>query len=165
MNSGINYGVDDKDLDDAAFWAVIDSAAAAASTTVSKHRNNIYVAHKQTPIRPLPAIPNPSPHSSNRLPKNPRNGGEISNCRPQKISKMTPNSSMVMVKQNVQRSPAHVTNYSSPELDRSNNNSPIGSECSPATTLRHCLAAPFPTVSLFKQYQNAAMAVSNKLHI
>ncbi|XP_016471502.2 uncharacterized protein LOC107793625 isoform X1 [Nicotiana tabacum] len=163
MNSGINYGVDDKDLDDAEFWAVID-AAAAASTTVSKHRNNIYVAHKQTPIRPLPAISNPSPHSINRLPKNPRSGGEVSNCRPPKISRTTPssNSSMVMVKQSVQHSPSHVTNYSSPELDRSYNNSPIGSECSPETTLRHCLAAPFPTVSLFKQYQNAAMAILEK---
>lgn len=68
--------------------------------------------------------------------------------------------------------------YSSPPETRSSvteygyrNSSPGGSECSPMTTMsngrcddragimRHSLSGQFPSVSLFKEYQDAAMAV------
>ncbi|MCD7448110.1 hypothetical protein HAX54_038204 [Datura stramonium] len=202
MNSPINYAIDDKDLDDAALWAVIDSAAAAAAaaaslsasstTTVSKYRKPVPYNH--SPIRSFP-ISNPSPQS--KLPKTPRNfhnhhyDGEVLNHRPQKISRLDTNcvsglsetspNPMAVVK-HVQRAPA-VTNYSSPVTRRSpapvtgydhSYNSPIGSDCSPVTTMihgqcedrdgimRHSLAGQFPSVSLFKEYQNAAMAILEK---
>jgi hypothetical protein len=66
----------------------------------------------------------------------------------------------------VQRTPTPVTKvYSSPE---------IGNEVSPRcfgrndeendNGMRHSLSGMFPTVSLFKEYQNAAMAVINYSH-
>ncbi|KAJ8537790.1 hypothetical protein K7X08_014330 [Anisodus acutangulus] len=71
---------------------------------------------------------------------------------------------MAVVK-HVHRTPT-VTNYSSPvapvtEYDHSYN-SPIGSDCSPVTTMSHSLAGHFPSVSLFKEYQNAAMVILEK---
>lgn len=47
-----------------------------------------------------------------------------------------------------------VSNYP-PQKTSPNSSSPIGD----AAILTHSLAAPFPTVSLFKEYQNAAMAI------
>lgn len=194
MDSPINYAIDDKDLDDAALWAVIDSAAAAAasssSSTVTKYSKPLSYNH--SPIRPF-SITNPSPQS--KLPNTPRNfnnhhyNGEVLNQRPQKMSRSNTNcvselsetstNPMAAVK-HVRRTPT-VTNYSSPVMRRSPSpvteyehryNSPIGSDCSPATTMshgqcedrdgvvRHSLAGRFPSVSLFKEYQNAAMAVN-----
>ncbi|XP_049407473.1 uncharacterized protein LOC125870960 [Solanum stenotomum] len=190
MDSPINYAIDDKDLDDAALWAVIDSAAAAASSTTAVTKYSKPLPNNHSPIRPFPSS-NPSPQS--RLGKTPRNfqnhhhNGEVLNHRPQKmsrsdsncvsgLSKTSPNP-MAVVK-HVQRYPA-VTSYSSPvtrspapvmEYDQ-RYNSPIVSECSPVATMshgqredrdgvvRHSLAGPFPSVSLFKEYQNAAMAI------
>lgn len=75
------------------------------------------------------------------------------------------NSSLAMVKHAYQ-----TPTYTSPETRTLNLNqfSPIGSDCSPRSCgqcnesefPRHSLAGQFPSVSLFKDYQNAAMAVS-----
>lgn len=183
MNSPMSYAIDDKDLDDAALWAVIDSAAAAASlaasstTTVSKYRKTLPYNH--SPIRPL-HIPNPSPQSNPRNFQNHHRDGEVLNHRPQKISRSNTNcvselnetspKPMAVVK-HVQRTPS-VTNYSSPPVTRrspvsqydQNYNSPTGSESSPDRDgiMRHSLAGQFPSVSLFKEYQNAAMAILEK---
>ncbi|KAM3340906.1 hypothetical protein P3S68_028541 [Capsicum galapagoense] len=181
MNSPINYAIDDKGLDDDALWAVIDSAVAAAgssrtssssstTTMVSKYRKPLPYNH--SPIRPF-AISNPSPQST--VPKTSRNfqnyDGEVLNQRPQKISRsdntscVSPNP-MAVVK-HVQRTPS-VTNY-----DQSYN-SRTGSDCSPVNAMshgqcedrdgitRHSLEGRFPSVSLFKEYQNAAMAILEK---
>ncbi|CAN4116096.1 unnamed protein product [Withania somnifera] len=178
MNSPINYTIDDKDLDDDALWALIDSAAAAATsstTTVSKYRKPLPYSH--SPIRHFP-ISNPSPQPQLKLPKTPRNfqnNGEVLNHRPQKISRSdttSPNSNPMAVVKHVQRTSPSVTTYSAP--CEHSYNSPMGSGCSQATTMshglcedrdgivRHSLAGRFPSVSLFKEYQNAAMAILEK---
>lgn len=196
MDSPINYAIDDKDLDDAALWAVIDSAAAAASSTTTVSKYSKPLPYNHSPIRPYPSS-NPSPQP--KILKTPRNfhnhhhNGEVLNHRPQKISRSNnncvselsetspnPNLNPMAVVKHVQRAPA-VMNYSSPVTRRSpapvmeyehRYNSPIGSDCSAMTTMshghcedrdgviRHSLAGPFPSVSLFKEYQNAAMAVN-----
>lgn len=78
---------------------------------------------------------------------------------------------MAVVKHEHRTSPS-VTNYSAP--CEQSYNSPIGSDCSPVTMMsnglcedrdgimRHSLAGRFPSVSLFKEYQNAAMAILEK---
>ncbi|KAK9289804.1 hypothetical protein L1049_007964 [Liquidambar formosana] len=187
MASPIPYSVDDKDLDDAALWAVIDSAAASLSSSKSrkplalKHTN----LHTPSPIQ----YPSPPPP---RLSKNPRNHysaendvrvsaeGEVlqepwAHHRPQKIarscvSEVSECSPLVMVK-HVQRTPTTPI-YSSPETGRFcvKEFSPV-SERSPVNcrqgdekedVMRHSLSGRFPSVSLFKEYQNAAMAILEK---
>ncbi|KAL2502910.1 hypothetical protein Fot_36758 [Forsythia ovata] len=188
MASPFLYSVDDKDLDDAALWAVIDSAAAASSltsstkSTISKPRN-----------KPLTPIPFPIPSPQPKLPKNPRNhyqnpkGEVLQNHRPQKISRSS-NSSCVselsesspsplgVVKRVHCTPPVHSSN--SPEIGKfsvtnyninDGNYSPNGSDCQAMSygyneerQMRHSLSGQFPTVNLFKEYQNAAMAILEK---
>ncbi|XP_059305600.1 uncharacterized protein LOC132057153 isoform X2 [Lycium ferocissimum] len=168
MNSPINYGIDDKDLDDDALWAVIDSAAASSSstTTVAKYWKPLPYNNNHSPTRPFPSISNPSSRNF----QNHHRDGEVLNHRPQKISRtntncVTTSPNQMAVVKHVQRTPT-VTNYSSPvaqvmEYDHSCN-SPFGSDCSPVTMMSHSLAGQFPSVSLFKEYQNAAMAILEK---
>lgn len=192
MNSPINYAIDDKDLDDAALWAVIDSTAASISSSVSsksrkplaiKHTNH---NHYQSPRAKL-ITSNPSP--PNKVPKNHRNhnssDGEVlqepgSHHRQQKMARYscvtelseTTSPPLAMVK-HVQRTPTAST-YSSPDTRKFElkEYSPIGSDCTPVSyrqceereISRHSLAGRFPSVSLFKEYQNAAMAVGGRYH-
>ncbi|KAK4396239.1 hypothetical protein Sango_1460500 [Sesamum angolense] len=117
MDSPIAYAVDDKDLDDAALWAVIDSAAAASlsasstSTSTPKHRTK--------PLTPIP-FPLPSPNQSY----------QTKFATTAIITTTTPTASPI----------ASAVSYEKTEM-------------------RHSLAGQFPTVSLFKEYQNAAMAL------
>lgn len=187
MASPIPYSVaDDKDLDDAALWAVIDSAAASHSSSKSRKP----LAIKFPNFQPLSS--NPSPPT--KLPRNPRTPtsadadsrvsteGEVVHepwtyCPPRKIartcaSKVSKSSSPLVMVRNVQRTPTTPV-YSSPESHLSPE---IGrfavkeisarSECSSGSfgwseeeNVRHSLSGRFPSVSLFKEYQNAAMAV------
>ncbi|PIN11971.1 hypothetical protein CDL12_15436 [Handroanthus impetiginosus] len=176
MDSPIAYAIDDKDLDDAALWAVIDSAAAASlssSTTTPKPRAK--------PLTPIP-FPLPSPHlklpnhnRSNRHSYNNKSDGEVvQNFRPHKIARTTstprvPESSppQLMMVKHVQRtpmaSPAYITD--SPETrsyDVTDCHSPSASLSYEKSEMRHSLAGQFPTVSLFKEYQNAAMSILEK---
>uniref|UniRef100_A0A5B7BE18 Peptide transporter family protein n=1 Tax=Davidia involucrata TaxID=16924 RepID=A0A5B7BE18_DAVIN len=188
MASPIHYPVDDKDLDDAALWAIIDSAAASLSST-SKSRKPL--ALKYTNIKsPTPiSISNPSPPT--KFFKNPRNHNSPENNiriladgdvlqehwahpRPQKIarscvSEMSETSPLVVVK-HVQRTPT-TPSYPSPETGRfSVKEYSPACESSPSNcrqsdereNMRHSLAGQFPSVSLFKEYQNAAMAILEK---
>lgn len=192
MKSPANYSADiDKDLDDAALWAVIDSAAAAslvpASTT--KSRKPLYLKYA-TPI----SISNPSPQiispENSRIRHNYSDGDAFQepwiqqNHMPNKIARVkTPCISelnetspppLAMVK-HVQRTPASPSMFFSPETRglsvTVSNNSPKVSDYSPGTSMkyeerekensiRHSLSGQFPSVSLFKEYQNSAMAVS-----
>ena len=180
MASPIPYPVDDKDLDDAALWAVIDSAAASHSTSKSRKTLAIKCANHQTP--------NPSPPP--RFSKNPRNHhsgekdirfspqGEVLHepwihHRPQKIartciSELSETSPLSVVKhvQRTPKTPAY-SSSSSPETGMFS-----VTEFSPGSEMNrwqvedkenvgHSLLGKFPTVSLFKEYQNAAMAVIN----
>ncbi|KAL7136466.1 hypothetical protein ABFS83_10G032700 [Erythranthe nasuta] len=178
MNSPFAYTVDDKDLDDAALWAVIDSAAAAslsssssASITTPKTRTK-----HLTPI----AFPITSPEQkfpNHRCNYNPSYDGEVvQNHRPHKIARTTTNSPRVpdssppqlMVVKHVPRTPttpsAYVTNSpDSMNFAMTSYQSPNSSTVScEKTELTHSLAGPFPSVSLFKEYQNAAMAILEK---
>ncbi|KAG5550205.1 hypothetical protein RHGRI_015235 [Rhododendron griersonianum] len=193
MTSPITYPVDDKDLDDAALWAVIDSAAAASLSSSTKSRKPLSLKHNHSPIPfSLPKNPSPPP---NRFVKTPRNNpyssppnhnfralteGEViedpcPHQRPQKmarscvseLSEASNVSPLVMVK-HAQRMPS----YSSPESRGFS--VPSGSECSPLSyggsrgseekenVRQHSLSGQFPSVSLFKEYQNAAMAILEK---
>ncbi|KAH7866038.1 hypothetical protein Vadar_014643 [Vaccinium darrowii] len=191
MTSPITYPVDDKDLDDDALWAVIDSAAAASlsSSTNAKSRKPLSLKHNHSPIPfSLPKNPSLSPPPS-KFPKTARNNlysppnhsfraltdGEVveepwAHQRSQKrarscVSELseTSESPLLMVK-HVQRMPT----YSSPESMRFSVAS--GSNCSPLSyggseekeNARHSLSGQFPSVSLFKEYQNAAMAILEK---
>lgn len=181
MASPIPYPVDDKDLDDAALWAVIDSAAASHSTSKSRKTLAIKCANHQTP--------NPSPPP--RFSKNPRNHhsgekdirfspqGEVLHepwihHRPQKIartciSELSETSPLSVVKhvQRTPKTPAY-SSSSSPETGMfSVTEFSLGSEMNrwqveDKENVGHSLLGKFPTVSLFKEYQNAAMAILEK---
>ncbi|KAA8518895.1 hypothetical protein F0562_016331 [Nyssa sinensis] len=188
MTSPMHYPVEDKDLDDAALWAVIDSAAASLSST-SKSRKPL--ALKYTNIKsPSPIlISNPSPPT--KFHKNPRNhnleenntrflaDGDVlqdhwAHPRPQKIarsrvSEMSETSPLVVVK-HVQRTPT-TPSYTSPDTGRFSvkeyspacESSPTNCrQCDEKVNMRHSLAGQFPSVSLFREYQNAAMAILEK---
>lgn len=174
MASPIAYSFEDKDLDDTALWAVIDSAAAASLSAITPKS-------RTKPLTPIPfPIPSSDHHRNHRHNLNHPDGEVVQNHRPHKISKSSsgprvPDLSksspapLVMVK-HVHRPPVtptcsvgspvarniSVTNYS-PDA------SPVSSVFSEEKISRHSLAGQFPTVSLFKEYQNAAMAVSSWL--
>ncbi|XAR68954.1 hypothetical protein NMG60_11000378 [Bertholletia excelsa] len=190
MTSPITYPVDDKDLDDAALWAVIDSAAASLSST-SKSRRPLSLKYHQSPT-PI-SMSNLSPPST-KVPKNPRNNysaqnnrralieGEVlhehsPHYRPQKmprscISERSESSPLIMVK-HVQRTPT-TPSYSSTDIRTypGRERSPTALASSPFNVnyeqseekenTKHCLSGRFPSVSLFKEYQNAAMAILEK---
>ncbi|XP_057471834.1 uncharacterized protein LOC130760496 isoform X2 [Actinidia eriantha] len=174
MTSPITFPVDDKDLDDAALWAVIDSAAASLSSAIKPPKplalryNSHHHHHQQSPI----PISNLSP-APTKFAKNPRNHHSPENdYRPQKmtrssVSELSETSPLVMV----QRTPTAPPSYPSPESTRfSVECNPIVSECSNLSygqieekeSMRHSLSGRFPSVSLFKEYQNAAMAILEK---
>ena len=58
INSPISYAIDDKDLDDAALWAVIDSAAASHSS--SKRRKTLAIKYPNHQSLPT-LVSHPSP--------------------------------------------------------------------------------------------------------
>ncbi|XP_057778917.1 uncharacterized protein LOC130997570 [Salvia miltiorrhiza] len=169
------YTFDDKDLDDADLWAVIDSAAAAAlsASAISPGAR----AKPLTPI-PFPLNNSPQPQSDSRS-RNPRHcynhnldGEVVQNHRPHKIPRTTstPRSStqQLMVVQHVQRTPITSPSYNADSTEMRNLavtdfSSPNASSLSfDKGEPRHSLAGQFPTVSLFKEYQNAAMAILEK---
>lgn len=191
MASSIAYSqIDDKDLDDAALWAVIDSASASHSSTKSKSLAIKY-----------PNFPSPSPISKPSPPaKFPRIStesysadGEVvhepwSYRPPRKIARTCPSASetspLALVKNVVQRTPPppppHAVVYSSPEAHLSPQLGrfrvqEIISPCSENAIERICdqskgkengshgFPGRFSSVSLFKEYQNTAMAVSLNL--
>ncbi|KAG8376888.1 hypothetical protein BUALT_Bualt09G0110900 [Buddleja alternifolia] len=177
MASPIAYAVDDKDLDDAALWAVIDSAAAASISSA-----NTTLRPRTKPLTPIPfPLASPQPKLPNHRHNHRHNynhspdGEVVQNHRPHKIARTSNNSPVsdssppqLMMVKHVNRTPIAppayvtdsadtrsfaVTNYCSP------NASVVSDE---RTEMRHSLAGQFPTVSLFKEYQNAAMAILEK---
>jgi hypothetical protein len=187
MASPIPYSVaDDKDLDDAALWAVIDSAAASHSSSKSRKP----LAIKFPNFQPLSSSPSP-PTKLPRIPRSPTSADADSRVStesevvhepwiyrpPRKIartcaSEVSKSSSPLVVLRNVQRTPTTAV-YSSPESHLSPeigrfdvkeiSARPEGSSGScgwrEEENVRHSLSGRFPSVSLFKEYQNAAMAV------
>ncbi|KAJ6407894.1 hypothetical protein OIU84_011242 [Salix udensis] len=158
--SPVSYSFDDKDLDDDALWAVIDSAEASHSSSKPRKYPKF-----QSPSPPPPPPPRRS-HFNNKPPNyDPYH-------RAHKIARFSASSSEVSEGTSsplaVVRTPILKTSsYYSPESYLSPR---IASEVSPvalemeekdAVTM-HCLNGRFPTVSLFKDYQNAAMAILEK---
>ncbi|KAH7515080.1 hypothetical protein FEM48_Zijuj11G0158100 [Ziziphus jujuba var. spinosa] len=174
--------VDDKDLDDAALWAVIDSAAARASHSSSKFRKPLAIKYpnfeSQSPIsNPSPPLPPPSKQLCRTSPAD--SHSTISTAEdswpfrpPRKIirtcSSELNDTSPLVVFRNVQHSPTTNPAYFSPEsyLSPEINKHFHAPESSPRSeddkSARHSLSGRFPTVSLFKEYQNAAMAILEK---
>ncbi|MCL7032359.1 hypothetical protein MKW94_025695 [Papaver nudicaule] len=216
MASSVHYPVDDKDLDDAELWAVIDSAAASHSSSKRKP-----LAIKQSPnilshgsISQISPKINKMNSLNNQLEEDvraPIDGEVVQEPRfygpPRKIAKpnsscfgedtcnnrlavvknlqSTPelnspgfggedynnNNQMVVVK-NLKQTPTTPTpssSYSSPDTGRYSVQevSPTA-EVSPFNfsdddgSMKHSLLGRFPSVSLFKDYQNAAMAILEK---
>lgn len=177
MASPIRYPVvDDKDLDDAALWAVIDSAAASAPGSSSSSRSSKFckpLAIKLPNLQSQSPISNPSPRllkasfadSDSKVPAE----DSWPFRPPRKIPRTSPSenndSSPLVVYRTAQRSPTN-PGYFSPEAYLSPGikrfSSPEGSPASEeekSGTTTHSLSGRFPSVSLFKEYQNAAMAV------
>lgn len=167
MSSPTTYPVvvDDKDLDDAALWAMIDSATASRKSLVIKHPNR----HSPSPISP------PAP----KFQRLSGDSGEVVHDPwpyrpPRKIARIcsSEESSPLALVRSVQRTPPAKV-YSSPEtgkLSEATQELSSYTEVSPRcfgrgeeekeNSLRHSLSGSFPSVSLFKEYQNAAMAVT-----
>ncbi|KAL5710863.1 hypothetical protein ACHQM5_021375 [Ranunculus cassubicifolius] len=205
MASPHTFSVDDKDLDDAELWAVIDSAAAShSSTTTTRSRKPLTL--KQSPSLSPPPLK--SPHTSFNLiqsPKYSRNSGrnyyysdtvddddgtrvspdgevlQNNQQRPRKVARRDnggggsgygDENRMVVVNQRTtpKTSPQ---SYLSPDcggFDGREIISPV-SESSPSCYRRegygseemvHSLSGRFPSVSMFKEYQNKAMAILEK---
>ncbi|XWS59805.1 hypothetical protein CRYUN_Cryun08bG0153300 [Craigia yunnanensis] len=190
LNSSISYAIDDKDLDDAALWAVIDSAAASHSSS-SKHSKTLAIKYPNHQSPPT-TVSHPSPlrkfpqqkilNSSHQLCSPPKtNHRRLANAgedyhRPHKMarscaSEVSETSPMAIV----QRTPiTSLPEYRSPEMYLSPGFRGVdcgnGSEVSPGSCgrseekegMRHSLSGKFPSVELFKEYQNAAMAILEK---
>jgi len=191
MSSPITYPVvvEDKDLDDVALWAMIDSASASVSHSSSKQKP-LAIKYHQSPS----PISKPSPPS--KFPRYSTDSGEVVQDPwpyrpPRKVARISGSgsdsceTSPLAVVRTMQRSPTPTAIqsplplakvYSSPEIGKMNEVKELSSsyttEVSPRCFgrndheekeygMRHSLSGMFPTVSLFKEYQNAAMAVIN----
>ncbi|XP_062095089.1 uncharacterized protein LOC133800983 isoform X2 [Humulus lupulus] len=191
MASPMSYSVlEDKDLDDAALWAVIDSAVAASTSSKSRkplaikyphpNPNTNFRSNASPPLKLTKTTVNPyctEPVSKSKvctegeaLEEEPwifRPPRKIHRTCSSEVSETSP----LAVVRNMQRTPT-TTVYSTPEKCLSPE---IGkftsSECSAGSGGRsqnressgkHSLSGMFPSVSLFKEYQNAAMAILEK---
>ncbi|KAI3435368.1 uncharacterized protein J3R85_006309 [Psidium guajava] len=185
------YSIDDKDLDDATLWALMDSAAASLSSKPRKllpikhstHQSPTPVSYHSPPALTFAAKCNKRAHHSPRADLDSRvlMDGEVvqepadSGYRqppPQKIARScgyeASEATPLPLVRSAQRTPMAPTRsspeaYLSPEISRSAMSSPgyyVQSE--EKEVMRHCLSGKFPTVSLFKEYQNAAMAILEK---
>ncbi|CAN1304355.1 hypothetical protein LINPERPRIM_LOCUS26171 [Linum perenne] len=162
--------IDDKDLDDAALWAVIESAEASRSAS-SKQLVAVKRRNFHSPIsKPSPQQQSISPYSD---PYQSRPNKMARSC----ISDMSESTSPLAL---VRTPIATNAVYSSPEAYLSpkirryivNDFGDDRSDVSPGSCVRqhseeneltrHCLNLKFPSVSLFKDYQNAAMEILEK---
>lgn len=180
--------MDDKDLDDATLWALMDSAAASLPSKPrrplpikhSTHQSPTPVSYHSPPALTLSAKCNKRAHHSPRADSDygVLRDGEVvqepvdSGYRPPPPQKMARScgydaseTSPLPLVRSAQRTPTTAMRsspeaYLSPGISRSAMSSPgcyVQSE--EKEVMRHCLNGKFPTVSLFKEYQNAAMAV------
>ncbi|XP_020974125.1 uncharacterized protein LOC107630017 isoform X3 [Arachis ipaensis] len=191
--------VDDNDIDDAALWAVIDSAAASHSSSKSKTLPTITYPNQRQSPSPV-SKPSPSPVSSlppGKFHRISRDSGEVvqeswAYRPPRKVARIAAppeanvsGSPLAMVR-TVERTPptkayASPESYLSPGIGKLTGQEVSGSctELSPQcfggggrrsekvdeekeNGMWHGLSGRFPSVSLFKEYQNAAMAILEK---
>ncbi|KAK8918803.1 hypothetical protein KSP39_PZI021765 [Platanthera zijinensis] len=179
--SSAHFLMDDRDLDDAELWDVIDSAAAARSRRIALSIKNSSPASHPS-IAPAKLFQSAksyldSAEAESRVPSD----GEVVQedrwplARPQKIARFVePAASGDHNRMLVFRHPSRTPVVSSPSpsypspvpgkfsakevspiIESPNTNCWRGDEKENST---HCLSGGFPSVSMFKQYQNAAMA-------
>lgn len=174
-----SYSIDDKDLDDATLWALMDSAAASLPSKPRKllpikhptHQSPTPVSYHSPPALTFPAKFNKRFHHSPRPDSDSgvlRDGEVVQDPvdsvyrpPPHKIARScgyeASEASPLPLVRSAQRTPTTPARsspeaYLSPEISRS-------AMSEEKEVMRHCLNGKFPTVSLFKEYQNAAMAV------
>ncbi|KAK7293034.1 hypothetical protein RJT34_15895 [Clitoria ternatea] len=180
MSSPITYPVvvDDKDLDDAALWAMIDSATASHSSSKRKSLAPVKYPNHHSPT----SVSKPSPPASKfrKVLRDAGDGGEVvydpwPYRPPRKVARTCPSeeSSPLPLIRNVQRSLPE-TVFLSPEIGKLQEVQELScyTEVSPRcfgkneeekeNGVMHSLLGMFPSVSLFKEYQNAAMAILEK---
>ncbi|XP_043698754.1 uncharacterized protein LOC122649605 [Telopea speciosissima] len=188
MASSVNFSVvEDNDLDDAELWAVIDSAAAASYSFKSRKP----LALKHSSLQVHSPVPN-NPSLVTKFSKNSRShytlekdvrvsaDGEVLQepwirQRPQKIARSRgpdcAEDNRVVVLKHMQRTPTTPSSYSSPDSGRLLDQEISPASCGSPSYFRrnednnktpHSLSGQFPSVSLFKEYQNAAMAILEK---
>ncbi|CAN8259959.1 unnamed protein product [Cochlearia groenlandica] len=180
-----SYAFDDKDLDDADLWAVIDSAAAAHSlanktSAAAKSPKPLAIKYPNYKSPPTP-ISYSSPQANLLQAPNYNRRSHEESPRPNKMARScvvadVKSESPLALVTTAQRNSTpivHSTKFSSPESYLSpgiRQASPF-SEVSPplscvkndaVTEMRHSLSGSFPSASLFKDYQNSAMAILEK---
>ncbi|KAG1339219.1 putative E3 ubiquitin-protein ligase TTC3 [Cocos nucifera] len=165
--------MDDRDLDDAELWAVIDSAAASRSRKpllALKNSNSMSPGPSPTPLKPSR---NPRAHllavEEVRAPAD----GEVvqeehwAHCRPPKMARLVDpvasNDHRMVVVRHPSRTPSPSSGVVK-ELSPVVESPPLRDRWQSEETenLNHSLFGKFPSVSSFKQYQNAAMAILEK---
>ncbi|CAN0881545.1 hypothetical protein LINGRAHAP2_LOCUS14300 [Linum grandiflorum] len=174
--------IDDKDLDDAALWAVIDSAAASHSCSSSTKQQLIAVKRRNfhSPIsKSSPQQPSMFNHNSKYDSNAISPYSDPYRSRPNKIARSCNSdvsestSPLALVRTPIPATTAHPSPeaYLSPQIGRYivNDFGDGRIDVSPGNRVkqhseekeltRHCLDLKFPSVSLFKDYQSAAMAV------
>ncbi|XP_010472964.1 PREDICTED: uncharacterized protein LOC104752478 [Camelina sativa] len=181
-----SYTFDDKDLEDADLWAVIDSAAAAA-TTAGKSPKPLAIRYPNYNSPPTP-VSYPSPQSKIlQIPNRDLNLGRRLNeesPRPNKLVRSrvfsaevkseTPMALVTTANRNSTPSIINSTRFTSPESYLSpgiRQTTPFSEVSSPSAScvkndpvneMRHSLSGSFPSANLFKEYQNTAMAILEK---
>uniref|UniRef100_A0A1D1ZGF1 E3 ubiquitin-protein ligase TTC3 n=1 Tax=Anthurium amnicola TaxID=1678845 RepID=A0A1D1ZGF1_9ARAE len=179
--------VDDRDLDDAELWAVIDSAAASRSSSRPR-KPFLALQNGSSNISPLPTA---SPMPGRLVSRNPSNrirveevrtpaDGEVvqedqwSYRRPQKMARFADHRSyggdQAVYVRHPPPSPAVTSLSPSPDTGRFSmaGVSPVMEitrldfSQREEENLNHSLSGRFPSVSLFKQYHNAAMSILEK---
>ncbi|CAH2054376.1 unnamed protein product [Thlaspi arvense] len=179
-----SYSFDDKDFDDADLWAVIDSAAAAACQSIGKSPKPLAIKYPnfKSPPTPISCPPPQSKHLQvpNQSSSFTRRSHEES-PRPKKmarsgvLSEVNNESPMALVTTAHRNSTPtiHSNKFSSPEsyLSPGIRQSTPFSEVSPSAScvkndlvneMRHSLSGSFPSATLFKEFQNSAMAILEK---
>ncbi|XP_031488638.1 uncharacterized protein LOC116256416 isoform X1 [Nymphaea colorata] len=186
--SSVYLSVDDTDLDDAELWAVIDSAAAAHSASNSHARRPSSLKHNHasmpsvSPISPTTRIcKNPRPaYTVEEDGGSPSADGEVLEepwaSRPRKMMRMAGGGDrfdcgkqIVAIHRNPGRSQGYSSSSVVPERYGVQEMYPVmrnldmeANRRLPNENFEHSLSLKMPSVSLFKQYQNAAMAILEK---
>ncbi|ESW12287.1 hypothetical protein PHAVU_008G100000 [Phaseolus vulgaris] len=176
MSSPLTYPVvvDDKDLDDAALWAMIDSASASHSSSKIKALATAKFPTRQPPS-PI-SYPCPPPSKFRKLLRDSGDSGEVVQDPwpyrpPRKAPRLcaSEESSPLALIRSVQRTPPP-KEFSSPdaqELSCYTEVSPrrffVRNEAEEKENgVGNSLLGMFPSVSLFKEYQNTAMGILEK---
>ncbi|CAA6654959.1 unnamed protein product [Spirodela intermedia] len=171
--------VDDRDLDDAELWAVIDSAAASRSS--SRARKPLLSLQNGSPN--VSTVPNLAAGRSGKLVEEVRAppDGEVvqeeqwNHHRPAKMARFVDHRSYRGDQMVYVRHPSESPTVSSPSPSSDKGRLSIQGvnpmleaarldfcQVEDAENLNHGLSGRFPSVTLFKQYQNAAMSILEK---